>query len=90
MFEDNLILIQEQTQSLFAFPKKDFFSLLKQEKVKSLWSLPDHEIKCFPLNSDKTEIEDYTETLTVSDLKEIGYVRDTWRPNIIQFRVYNS
>ncbi|MEI7586739.1 hypothetical protein [Runella sp.] len=88
LFEDNFILFYKPAQRLYAFPKKEHLLLLKENKVRSIWALPDEEIECYPLTADRLGIEAYAITLKISALQEVGYIASTYQPNQVRFILY--
>lgn len=88
LFKDYLILFYEPTQSLYAFPLQEHYSLLKKNEVSSLASISESEIECYPLTSDRMNVENYTVFVPVIDVREVGYRRDSSRPHLVQFLLY--
>lgn len=88
LFEKYLILFHEPTRGLYAFPIQEHDSILKKNKVSSLSAISESEIKCYPLTSDRMNVEDYTVAVPVSGIREVGYFRHSSNPDLVQFLLY--
>lgn len=89
LFENYLILLHEPTQSLYAFPKEEHHNLLRENGVSSLSSISESEIECYPLTSDRMDVENYTVSLPIDAIKQVGCTYRNSNPSLVTFFLIN-